>query len=174
MPSSPGVSYNPEAMSASIRYFCIVGNQVAFEYLGAISTSISGVSAAPIGPMFLYVPPWNAYAKLFGREVGMKFVNIVCALPGLSLGARVVFDEDRDGTSYEPDTAFSGLYTVGVPNVAIVAGVNGQKEAAEVLNLYNLVVCPTSDIKQALDRDGIGAEVVAPGDFLDRIADMIP
>jgi len=156
-------------MSAAIRYFCIVGNPVSFEYLKELSGSIYGLSVAPIGPMFLHVPPWNAYAKFFGKEVNAKFVNIVCAMPGIPFGANMM-----PGSTYEPDTVFSSLYTIGVPNVAIVSGVNGHEEAASVLNLYDRILCPTQDIKMKLRDGGVDADLTPPDQILDRIADLIP
>ena len=139
-------------MGARLRYFTVIGDPIGFLYLHAIAESPHGVTMAPIGPAFLMMPPWNQCAHLFGKPVAPleEIVNIVCAPRGLLMGAKF--------GDYEPQTAFEGLYTDKVPNVAIVAP--GGTGDVETLAQYDLVV------------EGPGG--VKPEGFLRAIEALLP
>ena len=159
-----------------VRFYCLAlpsdGPQLGFDYLEAIERTNLGVRACPIGPAFLMAGPWPRLSHLFmGEPLGLRdrFVNVVCAPPGLSLGfamtARDVAPppdlpgvmkpvEREEAIVYQPKTALSGLYTVGVKNVAITMPKPAPPDDPErqALLQYDFVLCPS-----AADAAAMGA-----------------
>jgi hypothetical protein len=67
-----------------------------------------------------------------------------------------------DESVYVPATAFGGLWTKGVPNVAITA-LSGKRLAdkeAYWLSRYDKVICPSFEDAEALSELHISAEVI--------------
>ncbi len=64
---------------------------------------------------------------------------------------------------YEPPTAFSGMWTAGCKNVAIVTDVSRLNDAETVqLQRYDQVICPSVQVMAALDLLGVSRLVYVP------------
>jgi hypothetical protein len=159
----------------AVRYYCLVtsgpGPFLGFDYLEAIDISGVGVRACPIGPAFIVDPPWAELMHLFsGGNPEGKYVNVVCAPLGYSLGARTTGidwagPKGDPSVVYQPRTALAGLYTVGVPNVAITLPIDswgGADDELQVLQQYDFVFCPTDEHVEAFKGVGISAHHVPP------------
>jgi hypothetical protein len=160
------------------------GAQLGLEYLKALDATGLGVAAQPIGPAFLMAAGWIEVNHLFNyRPIAPRHVNVVVAPPNLLMGRRLnVTDvkapgrlpapgeetrpfalsapqapEGSDEPIYEPQTALGGLFTVGVPNVAITMPRPKPPEDHEVRALcqYDAVLAPTADDASALRHLGI-------------------
>lgn len=156
MPSHGCVSVAPVEKEALIRYVCVTDEardpeKIAFSYLEAIEGTGLGARVMPLGAMHFAVPPWNALGHLFLSALRTRFLNVVCVPPRLPL----VPGEDQ--------TALAGLYTLGIPNVAITTGL-GDYTAKELhsLQLYNRVVVPDEDGRVVLASKGIDSVVIPP------------
>lgn len=140
---------------------------LAFPYLRAILETGLGVRLMPVGLALFDRPPWNSVSQVFTSTLKARFINVVCVPPGLSMGAPVSAaqfgNQAAEGAAYKPDTAISGLYTVGVPNVVIVDGeADISDKELESLCLYSRVLCPTQGGTSALCKQGVPAATVAP------------
>jgi hypothetical protein len=153
-------------MAARLRYFTITSDPTGFLYLHSIADSRYGVSIGPIGPCFLSNPPWDQHMGLFGKPTAdlSEIVNIVCAPRGLRMGTSF--------GDYEPETAFEGLLTAGVPNVAIVTSGDGKGDI-EALKSYSLVIAPNDRVCAQLTDDGIPAIVLSHGDFPNELEPLL-
>ncbi len=102
-----------------------------------------------------------------------RYANVVCAPPNFLMGTRII--KGRDGLSpdspgaegeiaYEPATALSGLFTVGVPNIAITMPRPKPPEPSEIRALarYDAVISPTEADAEALRALGVPASCVPP------------
>jgi len=189
---------------ALIRYFCMVlpngGAQLGFDYLEAFDKTGLGVRACPIGPAFLMSGGWPKLTPLFfiGQNA-KRYVNVVCAPPGLFMGhvlraidvkpppdvlkSSLVSSEDTNPDAkdieriiYDPQTALSGLFTVGVPNIAVTMPkpkLPDEKETS-VLRRYDAVLCPTVEDANALRQLGIIAFQMPPEPtLLARVVDWV-
>jgi hypothetical protein len=170
-----------------LRYFCMAlpgaGRSAGFEYLEALSQTGYGVKACAIGPAFLMSGPWPALMSLFTgpEQVAKRFVNIVCAAPGLLMGQalRAVdvkppagpglpsvgsVSQNTDEVIYRPQTALSGLYTVGVPNVAITAAhpILPDEHEVTALSKYDAILTITDEDARTLKHLGLLALYMPP------------
>lgn len=183
----------PDVAPASIRFFCLVvpGGGLGFDYLEALAKTSLGVVANPIGAAYFATAPWSTASHLFmPRELVKSYVNVVAAPPGYLMGRSLratdvkapprlpgAGEETRPFAAsapqagdpnaelvYEPQTALSGLYTVGVPNIAITMPRPRPPEDHEVRALcqYDAVISPTSEDAAALRHLGITAFSVSP------------
>lgn len=140
---------------------------LAFPYLEAILGTGLGVRLMPVGMVALWLPPWNQVPQAFVSTLSTHFINVMCVPAGLKVGATVSAaqfgNEEAQGAAYEPPLALHGLFTVGVPNVAIVPGDAGfdPKEIA-TLKKCTGVVCPTEEGAANLLSLGIQATVIPP------------
>jgi hypothetical protein len=162
------------------------GLQLGAEYLAAIDATRLGVRACPIGPAFLMAGLWPKFQNLFLGvfDVAKTYVNIVCAPPNLLMGttlraADVMPNRDEksrliqgpklplaEGTKIEPhepiykaQTALAGLYTVGVPNVAITMARPKPPDEHEIAALlkYDAVLAPSDKDADDLGMLGVPA-----------------
>jgi hypothetical protein len=170
------------------------GAGLGYAYLEAFDQTGLGVKACPIGPAYLGADPWPKYAHLiFIGQVARSFVNVVVAPPNLLMGTRLRATDVKPpnhlptageetapfalsaGTPatpaaaaeevvYEPQTALGGLYTVGVPNIAITLPRPKPPEDHEVRALaqYDAILCPTDADATALRHLGLVAFNVPP------------
>ena len=129
---------------ALIRYACVTSpgmdsDGLAFPYLEAILGTGLGVRLMPVGLVALWLPPWNQVPQVFVSALRTRFINVMCVPAGLSIGAPVSAaqfgNEAAEGAAYEPPLAMHGLFTVGIPNVAIVSGMAELDPSAIPYNL---------------------------------------
>jgi hypothetical protein len=164
-----------------IRFACVTMPSVdrggiTFPYLKAIEGTGLGVRIMPIGMARFDTAPWSGVSHLFLTALKTRYINVVCVEPGVMLGAAVSAAQfsapgNGDAAAYDPPTAISGLFTVGIPNVAILSG-KGMPEAKELESLkhYTAVVCPTPEGANALTNLGINTFTVEPeSDQLSRL-----
>jgi hypothetical protein len=133
--------------------------------------------------MHFGIEPWNRVSPLFLTTLKTRFINVVCVEPGTKLGerfqaTRIVMtpqgpmnDTPDDAAVYEPPMAISGLYTVGIPNIAILSGktMPDDKEL-ETLKRYDTVICADIQASLALDKLGVKSAVISPEpDQLSRV-----
>lgn len=135
-------------------------------YLEAMAAAKLRVKPCPIGGAFLE-GRWSKLMPLFTAPMpGARYVNVVCAGYGRSLGSPMRADhcDPRRGVRtaalgeevYRPKTAFTGLYTVGVPNVAIVVGeTRAEDEEIEALCRYTAVFTSTEVAADDLRHRGV-------------------
>lgn len=167
--------------------------EVPLRYLEALVGTGIPTMTAPIGLAFMGVmgPRWQALSHTFTTELVQPYVNIVCAPPGLLMGspirasdmqlsgperAELLSDglalppapteqgDDADEVVYKPQTALAGLYTVGVPNIAITDTRPKPPDTNELraLGRYDAVCCSSIADADALRRLGVDAEFRAP------------
>lgn len=160
-------------MSPGVRYYCIVAPSrpgealLGFDYLEAIDGSGVGVRACPIGAAFLMDKPWIDLLHLFSGEAPKdNYVNVVCAPIGCLLGSAtsgVDFAGPKGSPDvvYRPQTALAGLYTVGVPNVAITLPHEDDADL-QALQQYDFVLCPSDNYVEAFHDIGVTAHHVPP------------
>jgi len=164
-----------------IRFACVTtpgvdtGN-VAFPYLKAADGTGLGVRVMPIGAMHFGMEPWTQLSYLFVTALAARFINVVAIEPGLPMGAAVStaqFGHARAGNevAYEPDLALNALFTVGIPNVAILSGEKmPEGKEIEALKHYTEVICPTMEGSNALQELGIKNTPIPPDpDLLSRL-----
>jgi hypothetical protein len=136
----------------------------AFDYLRAIDELGLGVRVMPVGMARFDVPPWNEVSHTFVSPIGTDYINVVCVPSGVKLGAPVSMAQFGPGTEpfssiggqgnvYEPEGAIAGLYTVGVPNVAILVDKDFTPGELDALRLYDMVVCPSPELMIPLRQD---------------------
>lgn len=155
---------------------------IAFPYLQAIDGTGLGVRVMPIGAMHFGMTPWNLVSHLFMTALKTRFINVVAIEPGTSLGAPISSSQfGRAGSgeeaAYQPSLALSGLFTVGIPNVAIISGVTMPKDKEiDSLRHYTAVVCCTDSGVQDLGKLGVKAvKIPAESDQLSRLfSGMMP
>jgi len=141
---------------------------LAFPYLEAVDKTGLGVRVMPIGVVPFGMHPWDKVPHVFMTALKMRFINVVCIPPGVALGATISTaqfgnSQGGDGVAYEPAMAIPGLYTVGVPNVAILEGTNIMVDKEiESLKVYDAVICPTGEGAQKLVSHGIKAVQIGP------------
>jgi len=134
---------------------------IPFSYLTALRQLSLPVRALPIGTTAALTVEkrWYDISDSFTVPMSIPFINVVCAPAGLLMGVRMPIrkslasDEgvpaelrqlvggaarrarSSDGdVVYEPPTALTGLWTVGVKNIAIIYG-NGKLEERELAML---------------------------------------
>jgi hypothetical protein len=164
-----------------IRFACVTTpgvdtGSVAFSYLQAVDATGLGVRVMPIGAMHFGMEPWSIVSNLFMTALKARFINVVAIEPGIPMGAPIStaqFGHAGGGaaTVYEPPLALSALFTVGIPNVAILSG-NTMPEGKEVDSLkhYTTVICPTKAGVKALSELGVKAVEISPNpDQLSRL-----
>ena len=164
---------------AKIRYFCLImpgpGPLLGFDYLEALHETGLGVRACPIGAaVFLMDAPWNKINHLFmgGAVEDTSFINVVCSPPNLLMGAAMKASDVKppkgvgaptgdirsDETIYKPQTALSGLFTVGagIKNIAITIPKPKPPDEHEIraLQLYDAVLTP--NLADAMTFEGLG------------------
>ena len=149
---------------------------MAFPYLKAIEGTGLGVRVMSIGAMHFGVEPWCGVSHLFMSALKARFINVVAIEPGLPMGASITTEQfgsqgSGDSTVYEPQLALSALFTVGVPNVAILSGktMPGAKEI-EALKQYDGVICPDEKGVIALDGLGVASTMIPPES--DRLSNL--
>ncbi len=161
-------------------------------YLQALVDTGIPVLTAPIGIAFIGAlePQWQALSATLNTELKKPYVNIVCAPPGLLMGSpmrasdmqmspaertELICDgldvppapvEDVGGGDeiiYVPQTALTGLYTVGVPNIAITDTRPKPPDVHEIRALaqYDHVFAPSIADCAALCRLGVDAKFLS-------------
>lgn len=172
---------------------------LAYSYLRAIQSTGRSLRAIPIGAIGISDEErWEAAGGLFLEPVVAPFVNFVCAAPGLLMGTRTPLDLGREedlpaelrialgGQArtpratpgmlvYQPQTAISGLLTVGCPNVAILQSRPrpGDNEI-RALARYDRVICPTPADALVLNHLGVKAIYLPPrADFMGRLLEEL-
>lgn len=157
-------------------------SDVAYEYLGALVEAAIPVLCLAInwsgdigGGIGGRTTRWFRHRDLFFGGLDDKYVNLVCGVNeiqtrNLNYGptrlpdGEILGDTEAVITS-EPDLV--RLFTVGVPNVAIVGGwprplVENEKKA---LQDYSAVICPTQkDFEAVNSNGGPNIHVITPGD----------
>lgn len=170
-----------------IRFACVTTpgmdrEGIAFPYLQAIEKTGLGVRVMPIGAMHFGMAPWNLVSHLFMTALKTRFINVVAIEPGTSLGTAISsaqFGHAGSGgqVAYQPPLALSGLFTVGIPNVAIMSGVTmpAGKEI-DSLKHYTAVICVVASGVRDLGKLGIKAvSIPAESDSLSRLfSGMMP
>lgn len=182
---------------ARIRYFCQLTLEDAplpsVAYLAALAKAGWGVRALSIFGMPAPVGPWAPYAALFATPMAPAYLNVVCALPGMPMGAPRKASElagamrgpgglthaaGKDEVVYLPQTALAGLFTVGVPNVAITVPPPRDSISDEewrTLERYDLVLTLTETMAELLATDhGVKAVVAPPERVAEAIAHLVP
>ena len=128
-----------------IRYFCKVQpdspsdsfGALGFEYFKAIKAADIPVRvlATNVADFSAGSGRWAPYNESLVRAIPDMFINVVCG----------------------GDDEVIRLFTIGAPNIAIVAlydGAPGEK-ALKYLRDYNLVICPREDDAMALHLLGV-------------------
>ncbi len=191
-------------MAAMIRFFCHPGagadGDLAYSYLKAIEAAGVPVRAIPIFGVDLTDDEnarWDDAGALFTTPIQGGYVNVVCARAGMLWGMSNAADLSRvedlppelalgpamprkpratPSEVYDQQkTAFSGLFTVGCKNVAILVSVPppDAKEARALL-LYDLVMCPTAADALALTLLGVKAAYLPPRtDLMRRMVEAL-
>ena len=167
--------------------------EVPRRYLKALIATGIPTLTVPIGMAFMGTagPQWQKLSGTFTTALEEPYVNIVCAPPGLLMGspirasdmqispaerAELVCDglavppapsavgDDASELIYTPQTALAGLYTVGVPNIAITDTRPKPPDANEIRALaqYDRVVGPNRSDRDALVDVGVAAEWLPP------------
>lgn len=198
------VSRHPmtEQAATMVRFFCLVTDgtegDLSYSYLRAIEASGRTVRAIPIGAHGISDEArWDELGALFLTPVVAPYVNVVCAHAGMLLGTRTPIELGREedlppelrsmlgvpvrlaratpALVYQPQTAFSGLLTLGCPNVAILQSRPNPDEAeALVLARYDVVICPTPADAQVLGLLGVKAIYLPPtADMLRRVIEEL-
>ena len=184
-----------------IRFHCLVnpgpGPHLGFDHLAAIDSTGIGVRAVPIGLAILTADPWSALEHCFRGPPpdDGEYVNIVCAPPRYSLGTQATraaiapptvvppgmrvpaLPGDEDEIVYRPMTALAGLYTVGVPNIAItMPQPKPTDDEIGALGRYDRVFTPNAEAARRLGELGIKALVFRPhaGAWKRLLQPMIP
>lgn len=181
-----------------IRFFCVVNEgaegDLGYSYLRAFEATGRTLRAIPIGAAGVSDEDrWDDLGALFLTPVAAPFINVVCAPPGLHLGTRTPLDLSREedlpaelrsvlggparqvratpGLVYQPQTALSGLMTIGCPNVAILQSrPTPDDHEIRVLARYDRVVCPTPADALVLIEHGVKAMYLPPrADLLARL-----
>lgn len=111
-----------------------------------------GVHILPIGQTDPTQGPWEPYNHLFRTLLKPVFINVVCFPSGFLLPS----------VTRAQETAISGLFTVGVPNIAICESDFYLKKEIAMLSLYQHVICPTPEKTEILSSQGIAAETIPP------------
>jgi hypothetical protein len=172
---------------------------MGIDYLRAFHATGIGVKACPIGPI-MPMPSWMDLMNLFMvADPQEGYVNVVVAPPGLSMGFAHTAAAVAPGVAmldgnkappvpgapqvlpsqeivYQPQTALAGLYTVGVPNIAVTMSRPKPPDEAEVraLQQYSFVLSPSDDDAQALRLIGVDAIHMLPDPGqLSRILDAL-
>lgn len=141
---------------ALIRFCCVTdaqndSEQIAFPYLEAIEGTGLGARVMPLGAMHFAVAPWSALGHLFISALRPRFINVVCVPPGLPLPPQ------------GDQTALSGLFTLGIPNIAITTGAGPYTaKEAKMLKMYNRVIVPDGSEATELRTIGIPFEEIPP------------
>lgn len=188
--------------AAMVRFFCLVTEgtegDLSYSYLRAIEATGTTVRAIPIGAHGISDEArWDELGALFLTPVVAPFINVVCAHAGMLLGTRTPLELGREEDLpaelrsmlgapvrlaratpplvYQPQTAFSGLLTIGCANVAILQSRPYPDEAeARVLARYDLVICPTPADALALGNLGVKAIYLPPtADMLRRVIEEL-
>ena len=154
----------------NVRFYCVTalaeGPQLGAEYLKAFRDLGVRIRVCPIGPAYLTAGPWPDLAHLFTQVVtdegNADFVNVVCAPPGLHLGA--TFQDQNGNTAYRPQTALEALYTAGKKNIAVtLARPEPPSEAEkEALRRYDVVMAPNASLALELCELGVRTHCVPP------------
>lgn len=172
---------------AEIRFFCLVlptkGPSLGFDYLQAFQRTGREILACAIGQGYLMAEPWNSLTHLFQGQTAPHFVNVACAPLNFLMGTRLARTPDGGLTPgatgdavYEPATALSGLYTAGVPNIAITLPRGQPPEPSEIraLQKYDAVLCPTEGDSIALAAMGVVCMHLPPSpDQLGKLTDRL-
>jgi hypothetical protein len=143
---------------------------LAFPYLEAAIGTGLGVRVMPVGLVAMWLAPWNKVPAVFMSALATRFINVVCVPAGITMGAPVSIAQfgrgeqgPAQGPAYEPLAALHGLFTVGIPNVAIVKDGKGlTPKELETLKIYTSVVCPTKKGAEELRTKGVRTMVVPP------------
>lgn len=173
--------------TAKIRYACPTSpgmdkGGLAFQYLQILMETGLGVRIMPIGVALFDRAPWDEVPEVFTNALDTEYINVVCAPPGLTLGANISaaqFGNDKasEDPAYKPTTAIAGLYTIGVPNIAILDGKGDfEPEELEALKKYSKVMCSTLEgIQNLFEQGGVFASVIdEPKEILSLFSDMFP
>lgn len=133
--------------------------------------------------------PWMPLRHLFIGTLAERFVNVIIGvnplpkqhvLSGLAQRQRLSFKQQhgRRPTNEEiegceeppPESDFTRLFTVGVPNIAILDGTTRKLDPIEVavLQLYDLVLSP------GINQLPVKYEVCAPLHLAARLAEFRP
>ncbi len=177
---------SPPRPAAQIRFWCIPDGSAALEpviYLRSLLETGLGVRAVSITGLTFFVGkkhedagPWARFATAFTAPVARRYINVVCAPIGYIMGGRMAPKTRAQGDPIDssefiatPKSALSGLYTVGVPNVAITTPPAGDTEMPEMcgqaLKQYDSVLSPTPADAERLRELGVHlACSVSPGD----------
>lgn len=180
---------------ARVRYFCQLTLEdaplPAVAYLGALANTPWGVRALSIFGMPSPVGPWEPLARLFATPMASQYLNVVCALPGMPMGAPKRASEMGGGMGprgfeprasndivYRPQTALIGLFTAGVKNVAITVPPPKDSisdEEWQALARYDLVVTLDETMAELLGTDhGVRAVAAPPERLAATIQGLVP
>ena len=164
-----------------VRFACVTLPQmdtvnIAFDYCEAVADTGLGVRIMPIGVMHFGLEPWNRVSHLFLTALKTRYINMVCIEPGVPVGNNISVAQfgmrTDEESAYEPPLALSGLMTVGVPNVAILSGLNmPEGKELEALKHYTAVVCPSEQGTEALKKVGVKSMTIPPDP--DRISKLL-
>lgn len=181
-----------------VRYFCVVGPtgvaiaDLGYGYLRGMVDQRVRVRALPIGAggEFTTERRWYDLGDAFTRPMSVPFVNVVCAPCGQLMGLRApasafasaealspelraILGPMAGGKSadidYEPHTVLASLYTVGVKNVAVIAGSPDDRELA-ALAQYDRVLVPDPVEHAALVARGLS--VTTAWDFVHLLEEI--
>jgi len=175
-----------------IRFFCHADAKAAgdlsYSYLRAFDATGTSVRAIAIFGVDLAADGnarWEAESRLFVTPIQSSYINVVCAPAGMLWGMTNAADLSHasdlpvelalgpsaprapratpDAAYNQQKTAFSGLFTVGCRNVAILTS-KAEPDAKEsrALSLYDLVVCPTPADALLLVNLGVKATYLPP------------
>lgn len=136
-------------MLARVRFFCRIENtlcalgQRSIAYFRALNRTSYTVRVVPVAATDVGAPDsaWTEYAEALTVPVAAHFVNVVCGL-----------HED-----------FPRLYTVGVPNIAVVGGPRlPSTDEVHALAQYDAVICEYEHWAEPLRMLGVQAMVMPP------------
>ncbi len=173
-----------------VRFFCVVGPtglpiaDTGHAFLRALVDQHIKVRALPIGAAggFVTERRWYLLGSAFTQMMSIPYVNVVCANANTPMGDRAaastfsksddlppelkaalgpMADSKSADVEYVPQTVFGGLFTVGVPNVAIVSDLPSEAELY-VLGRYDLVLATDSAVWDYLNKHGVVARYVTP------------
>ena len=176
---------------ARVRFFCQLTPRdeplPAAAYLTGIVSMGVGVRVLAIFGMVTPDGPWAPFARHMMTPPADRYVNIVCAPTGLALGRvkraselggalgqgfpglnDLAAGQSHDEVVYVPPTALGGLYTVGMPNIAITvppALGSVSDEERRALEQYSAVLTPTDEMAQIFEIEhGVKATACGPSE----------
>jgi hypothetical protein len=106
---------------------------------------------------------WAKYQEHFKNSLADRFVNVVIGVnPTPQIALRYIKNMRADEVAYEPE--LTRLFTVGVPNLAVVGAWPRALDEIEKKSLgrYARIITPTENDAAVLATQGVAAHFIPP------------